>query len=164
MAENLNTGLTVEAWAEITIKEWLKKIKALGIHSTGQLVNSFYHHVNTSADGNPEYVKFAFEYYGKFVDMGVGRGVLLEDREIKVNAEATNRRKKPWYSDVFYEQLKILSHLLSEKYAKQAADMVVTELDWSNKKYVPKKRATIGGTSKKRKSMTAKQYDKLHGN
>lgn len=167
MTENLNTGLTIEAWAEITIKEWIKKIKVLGIGSTGQLINSFYHHVNTSANGNPEYVKFAFEYYGKFIDMGVGKGIKLEDRNMLANSGATTSRKsKPWYSSVFLVQVKILSQILSEKYANQAANMIVLELDWSKKKYVPKKKSSFGrGTSKTSgKQLTAKQYDKIHGN
>jgi hypothetical protein len=164
MGQNSEIGITVEAWAEITIKEWIKKIKALGIHNPGQLVNSLYHHVNTSANGNPDYVKFVFEYYGKFVDMGVGKGVKLEDRTMLVNADKTSRKAKPWYSSVFLLQVKILTKILAEKYATQAADMVVTELDWSNKKYVPKKRATISSGKKRSKGMTVKQYDKLHGN
>lgn len=163
MNKNSEIGITVEAWAEITIKEWIKKIEALGIHNPGQLVNSLYHHVNTSANGNPEYVKFVFEYYGKFVDMGVGKGVKLEDRVKLMNADI-KRNPKPWYSSVFLLQVKILTRIMAEKFAKQAADMVVTELDWSNKKYVPKKRATIGSSKKRSKSMSAKQYDKLHGN
>jgi hypothetical protein len=44
------------------------------------------------------------------------------------------------------------------------ASIPTLKLDWSNKKYVPKKRATIGSSKKRSKSMTAKQYDKLHGN
>jgi hypothetical protein len=125
MSENLNTSLTVEAWAEITIKEWIKKIEALGIgnseNSTGQLVRSFAHHVNTSANGVPERVTFAFEYYGKFVDWGVGKGITIEHREM-LN---TKRKQKPWYSDVFYKQIKILGHLMAEKYAQKAANVIV---------------------------------------
>jgi hypothetical protein len=126
MAENLNTSLTVEAWADITIKEWIKKIEALGIGQTGQLVSSFAHHVNTSANGIPEYIQFAFEYYGKFVDWGVGKGVTIEHRDMLMSSGAASRRQKPWYSDVFYKQLKILSHLMAEKYAQKAAKVIVT--------------------------------------
>jgi hypothetical protein len=139
MAENTNTKLTVEAWADICIKEWLNKIESLGIGETGQLVRSFKHHVTTSANGNPEYIVFAFEYYSRFVDWGVGNGVTIADREMLVSSGATSRRQKPWYSTVFYTQLKVLTHLMAEKYALKAADLVFTELDWSGKKYVPKK-------------------------
>jgi hypothetical protein len=128
MADNINTALTVEAWAEITIKEWIKKIKALGIGSSGQLINSFYHHINTNANGNPEYVNFAFEYYGRMVDWGVGRGVTIENREMLISSGASERRQKPWFSSVFYTQLKILKHLMAEKYAQQSAVVVINNL------------------------------------
>lgn len=132
MAENLNTSLTVEAWADITIKEWIKKIEALGIGETGQLVRSFTHHVNTSANGIPEYVNFAFEYYGRFVDWGVGNGMTIEHRDMLVSSGAASRRQKPWFSTVFYTQLKILSHLMAEKYAQQTAVVVINQLQLGN--------------------------------
>jgi hypothetical protein len=145
MAENLNTSLTVEAWAEITIKEWIKKIEALGIGQTGQLVRSFVHHINTSANGIPELVLFAFEYYGRFVDWGVGKGVTIEHRDMMVGAGAASRRQKPWYSDVFYKQLKILTHLMAEKYAQKAANVIVlTEENWSGKTSSGSKKSSGG--------------------
>jgi len=72
MSKNTNIGQTVEAWADIVIKEWLNKIKLFNIEGTGNLVNSFFHHINTQADGDPVYIDFAFEYYGKMVNLGVG--------------------------------------------------------------------------------------------
>jgi hypothetical protein len=126
MAENINTAITVEAWAEITVKQWLEKIKKLGIgdseNSTGQLLRSFYHHVNTSANGNPDYITFAFEYYGRFVDWGVGKGITIETR----NMVPTSRKQKPWFSPVFVFNVKRLSEILAEKYAQKAANVIVT--------------------------------------
>lgn len=136
MPENLDTSLTVEAWAEITIKEWIKKVRELEIGATGQLVNSFYHHVNTSANGIPEYVNFAFEYYGRMVDWGIGRSVTIENRDMLVNSGASTRRQKPWFSSVFYTQLAILRHLMAEKYAQKAAVVVINDLQSSNKQTI----------------------------
>lgn len=137
MAENLNTAITVEAWAEITIKEWQNKIKELEIgeskNSTGQLLASFYHHVKTSADGIPEYINFAFEYYGRMVDWGVGRGVSIENRENLVLAEGTRRVQKPWFSKVFAFHIKRLAEIMAEKYAQQAAVVVINDLQAANK-------------------------------
>jgi len=174
MAENLNTAITVEAWAEITIKEWQKKIKELKIGtsinkkgetviSSGQLLASFYHHINTSADGIPEYVNFAFEYYGRMIDWGVGRGVTIEHREMLISSGASDRRQKPWFSSVFYTQLKILGHLMAEKYAQQSAVVVINSLQAENK---PGKSSTPGKTSSKssidsvtgRKKVTHKEF------
>ncbi len=129
MAENTNIKLTVEAWADIVIKEWEKKIEALGIGVSQQLVDSFAHTVHTQSDGDPSRIEFAFEYYGKFVEWGVGSGVNIQDRETMIAAGLTVRKKKPWYSDVFYKQLEILRHLLAEKHARHIENMVVRNLN-----------------------------------
>ncbi len=120
MAENTHLGLTVEAWAHIVIERWEIKISRLKIYDTGQLVRSFYHHVKTQSNGNPELIVFTFEYYGKFIDMGVGRGVTVE------NVSFSNRRAKPWYSKVFFSQLEKLKEILAEKYERKAQLGIVT--------------------------------------
>lgn len=117
MADNLNISLTVEAWAEIVIKEWLKKIIALNIKHTGALMASFENHIFSSASGDPHKVNFAFEWYGKMVDYGVGKYVSLDIRDALIAAGATTRRPKPWFTDSFYKQLEVLRHLLEEKHA-----------------------------------------------
>ena len=68
MAVNLDLKLTIEAWADIVIKEWIKKAAALKIGETGALITSFVNTVYTAADGDPQKVVFAFEWYGKMVD------------------------------------------------------------------------------------------------
>ena len=135
MAENIDTAITVEAWANITIKEWIKKIEELKIgqsvnykgetvYSTGQLVRSFAHHIHLNANGIPEYIKFAFEYYGRFVDWGVGKGVSIENL-IKYGDRITTRRPKPWFSPVFSYHVKRLTEIMAEKYAAKAAKVIV---------------------------------------
>ena len=127
MAENLNTGLTVEAWAEITIKEWIKKAAALGI-APGHPLNAerFVHHIITNADGEPQRIEFMYDYYLNFVDWGVGRGVSLENRDKLAGIGAIKRRKKPWYTDVFYHEIRRLTGIITEKYSMKAVKIVVT--------------------------------------
>lgn len=125
MAENTNLSLTVEAWAEIVIKEWEKKIEALKIGVSYQLVDSFYQHVYVNANGDPSRIEFAFNYYGKMVDYGVGNHVNLYDRDALIASGETSRRPKPWYSDTFYKQLEVLRHLIGEKTAKKIENMIV---------------------------------------
>lgn len=110
MADNTNLALTVEAWAAIVVERWERKIQQLKIYHSGKLVNSFVHFVNTQAGGNIDKIVFAFEYYGKFVDMGVGRGVKLGE------VEASNRTAKPWYSKNFWSQFLKIKEILVEKY------------------------------------------------
>jgi hypothetical protein len=110
MAENTNISLTVDAWAKIVIERWVRKIVDLKIMGTGALVRSFAYTVTNDAGGNPEKIIFAFNYYGKFLEMGVGKGVALQE------VEMSNRRKKPWQSKVFYGQVEALKRIMVEKY------------------------------------------------
>ena len=68
------------------------------------------------SNGNPQKVTFLFLYYGKFPDMGVGRGVKLGD-------PSGNRQRKPWYSSVFLKEVYALGRLLAEKYGIDAAQI-----------------------------------------
>ncbi|WP_319228360.1 hypothetical protein [Draconibacterium orientale] len=162
MADNTNLGLTVEAWADIVIERWEQKIERLNIGSSGQLIKSFYHTVQTQANGNPELIVFTFEYYGKFVDMGVGRGVTIEE------VEFSNRRPKAWYSKVFFSQLEKLKELLAEKYARKAQLQIlinVEKMDEDGKKIAAKnhsgssKSSTIDSITGNRK-ITFKEFQK----
>jgi len=125
MAENTNLTLTVEAWADIVIKEWEKKIELLGIGVSWQLVDSFAQHVWVNANGDPSRVEFVFNYYGRFVDYGVGNHVPLYDRDAMIASGETKRRPKPWYSDTFFKQLEVLRHLIGEKTARNVEQMIV---------------------------------------
>ena len=122
MAENTNIGLTVEAWAKIVIERWEQKIERLKIGHSGNLAKSFTQHVITQSNGSPEKIEFAFEYYGKFVDMGVGRGVKLAD----VGSGNNYRKRKPWYSPVFFGQVKEMAKILAEKYGMKGQLSIVT--------------------------------------
>jgi len=129
MTDNTNLKLTMEAWADIVIKEWRMKVSALNISVTYQLVRSFEAHVITAANGDPEKVLFAFEWYGKMLDYGVGKYVTLADRDGMIAAKTTNRIKKPWFSDTFYKQLASLRHILAEKYAQKTEMLIVRNID-----------------------------------
>lgn len=96
----------VQAWAEITIDRWRKRMQALDVGDTGALLKSFEAHVTADANGDPAKVTFAFLYYGRFVDMGIGRGY---------------RQAKPWYSPTFRIEVAKLGRFLAEKYGIDAA-------------------------------------------
>ena len=113
---------TVEAWAKYVIERWELEILRLNISATGQLLKSFTHTILTQANGNVEKITFAFEYYGKFVDMGVGRGVNI------ANISQSGRKAKPWYSKIFFSQVKKLSEIMKEKYGQEAKAVVVESI------------------------------------
>lgn len=123
--ENTNLNLTVQAWADIVITIWLNKIEQLKIYQTYQLADSFVNHVISHSNGDVQKIEFAFLYYGKFVDMGVGRGVTIEDVQ-----DTGNRRKpKPWYSRTFYAEVQKLARIMAEKYARKGALAIVENVD-----------------------------------
>ena len=115
--------LSAEAWAEIVIERWERKIKQLRIRHTGSLLQSFHQHVNTQSNGNPDRIILTFNYYGKFVDMGVGKGVP------HAKVELSNRKAKPWYSKTFYSQLMKLSEILQVKYREKAQMVIISEIE-----------------------------------
>lgn len=161
MAENLNLRLTLDAWADIVIKNWVAKIMALQVYDTFALARSFEHHVWANANGDPQKVEFAFMYYGRFVDMGVGEGksstgALSRDQKRIVKEQFKNgheemgfrkwksfksyneihlkeRLAKPWYSSIFFSEVQKLQSILAEKYAHKAALYIVENLDFSAK-------------------------------
>jgi hypothetical protein len=123
--ENTNVNLTVQAWADIVIQIWLDKIEQLKIQYSYQLADSFANHVISHANGNVQRIEFAFNYYGKFVDMGVGKGVSLEE----VSTPSNTRKPKPWYSRTFYAEVQKLGRLLAEKYARKGVLVIVENID-----------------------------------
>lgn len=135
-SENTNMILTAEAWAEITIANWLLKIDKLGISYSFQLADSFAHHIIANAGGVVERIEFAFNYYGKFVDMGVGKGVkiadvksLSGDRYLSGKGAGNVRHPKKWYQKTFYAELMKLKDILAEKYAHKGQLAIVNNLD-----------------------------------
>lgn len=124
--DNTDFSLTLQAWADIVIGIWEDKIQKLRIIESYQLLESFTAHVVTESNGDPRKIEFAFNYYGKFVEMGVGNGVNMESLKSSIN---TIRKPRPWYSKVFFSQVKKLGAILAEKYARKTALLIVENID-----------------------------------
>jgi hypothetical protein len=120
MAKNINLETTTQAWADIVIKNWQRKMIDLNIGSTGALFDSFVNDVISNTKGNPERIEFAHEFYGNFVDMGVGKGVYIGNP----GDVTTTRKAKPWRSKVLFSQTIRLSELISEKFGIIAASVI----------------------------------------
>lgn len=129
MAKNTDLYITADAWAEIVIKNWRRNMALQNISHKGSLLKSFAMNVAKQANGDPALIQFAFNYYGKFVDMGVGNGVTLAD------VPGENRKPKPWYSKEFFSQVKRLSEIFAEKYADKASLAIVENIDSDNKRW-----------------------------
>lgn len=136
MAENTDIRLTIQAWADIVENIWMDKIDKLNIRYFGMLEESFKHEVIANAAGNVSRIEFAFNYYGKFVDMGVGRGVKLEDvkeaaisRKLDGRGTGNRRRPKNWYGKTFYAERMKLAEILAKKYAHKGSIIIVENID-----------------------------------
>lgn len=113
----------IEAWAERVIGIWIEKIYQMRIHFSYQLLESFRHEMITASGGDVAKVIFAFNYYGKFADMGVGRGVKISERAM------SNRKQKPWLSQTFLLEVRKLGHILAEQYASDAVLYIVENIE-----------------------------------
>jgi len=107
----------VQKWAEIVIERWKVRMAALGVGDTGELLKSFEAQVVMDSNGDPAKITFTFLYYGRFTDMGVGRGVTLSD----VPDVTGNRQVKPWYSKTFLNEVIKLGRMMATKYGFDAA-------------------------------------------
>ena len=118
----MDINLDIEKFTELVIEKWQLKISSLGITDTHELFNSFQADIIRDANGNPEIIKFIFNYYGRFLDMGVfGTG----SRKIKTAVRHT-RKKQPWYSATFARQVRRLADLMARKYGYQSV-VTITE-------------------------------------
>jgi hypothetical protein len=129
MSSNENLELTTKAWAEIVIKIWEDKIIKKNIRQSGELLNSFVSNVYCNANGNPERILFAFNFYGIFADLGVGNGVKADELDSLRSAGLTKRKKNSWFSGTFDFQVEKLADILAEKYGIKIASSITNALD-----------------------------------
>lgn len=133
MSENTDLRITVEAWTEILIDAWLDRIAKLNIGYYFQLEDSFEHEI--IGNGSlPTEVRLMFKYYGKFVDMGVGRGIKLEDvksnrMDFSAGVGGSARRAKKWYSKTFYSEVMKLGEILARKYGRLGMLSIIENYD-----------------------------------
>lgn len=167
MDNPVNIPLTVEEWAKIVIEKWVNMAKTLNISMNDPLTDDrFKYYLTTQADGNIEKIKFTYDFYLKFVNWGVGKGVSISNRDTIVAAGLTKRRRKPWFDNVFPKQLSILGHLLSERYAQRTTALIKTGIESyrSDGTNVTKHSNKTKSGKSSSDGFTAAQYDKVHGN
>jgi hypothetical protein len=103
----------------------------IGQNSSGDLYRSFKFKVIAGAEGNVDRIEFAFNYYGKFLDMGVGKGTKLGDRPVSRGSRVLAdrmlgyvRKPKKWYSKTFYGESQRLFEILQKEYCRKAQVMI----------------------------------------
>lgn len=125
-----------EQWAKFTVNAWQTKIEKLKIGNTGELLRSFVHDMVLSANGDVAKIQFAFKYYGKFVDMGVGKGVKIGDvkesatsRRLEGKMLGNRRRPKKWYTKTLAHETKRLMEILMDEYKSMAQTSIVENIE-----------------------------------
>lgn len=121
-------------WAEIVIEKWEFNLANRNLVHTGDLINSFSAHVSAESANNTALISFAFEYYLRMLDMGVGKDVpygewrnLRESRRVYGTQKGNRRKPIPVYSRTLYAQIMKLGELLTKQYATAGAKMIIDE-------------------------------------
>ena len=119
----LNQAETVAAWADITLKIWREKITELKVWESGALYESLKNALLMAAGNDVNRIDFSFKLYGIFVDMGTGREIFKgNDGDLGFTPI---RKRKEWYSRIFYREVMRLKEIISEKFGEHIANTIV---------------------------------------
>jgi len=124
----------VEDFIRITVERFQKSIEKAGVSKERNILfDSFVSELQKGGSDTVERARIMFMKYGRYVDMGVGRGVPIGSAAAKADFEryryAKNtarfkrgqlkkygRKPKKWYSRTLAGQIKKLSELMMEHY------------------------------------------------
>lgn len=131
---NVDVSQMLEKYQTIVIEKWSAALIKYGVEATGALMASFIKELQKSG-GNVDAVIFKFLKYGRFPDMGVGRGASLNERVLNRKFDryrnasgkmvgGLSRKKKPWYSKTLYKEVARLSELLTGEYGTQIIKII----------------------------------------
>lgn len=128
MSQTLSPRELAVKWLDITIERFVANMRRLRIEHTGALLASFRKEVIGSAGADQLRLRLSYALYGKFVDMGVGRGMAAgvrkgDDgydrvRNTRGQLRRHQRQARPWYSTEMAHQTHRLSELLLDLYGQ----------------------------------------------
>ncbi|MGI4833267.1 MAG: hypothetical protein ACRYFK_07380 [Janthinobacterium lividum] len=130
MSQLLTSRELAAQWLDITVERFVANIRRLRIGQTGALLASFRQEVIGEAGSDQLRLRLSYALYGKFVDMGVGRGMGAGGRKGDDGYDRVRngrgqlrryqRRQKKWYSTEMAHQTHRLSELLLDLYGQLA--------------------------------------------
>ena len=134
---------TLEQWLAYTLDDLRDNLRRMKIEDTGHLLASVEGHLVAAAGGDVEKLSLAYAAYGRFVELGVGRGMGAGVR--KVNSEYArirdergrlyqhSRKPRVWASKVLGKQTTRLAIILSDYYGEttlaRIGDALPTKLE-----------------------------------
>ncbi len=136
---------TITEWLSIAVDRFQKSIKGNKIGVTQKLFNSFVTNIFQNSGGSISKVEIAFLFYGRYIDMGVGKGFPIGGRRTyKDFAEFRHndgklkkdpfRKPKKWYSKTKAYEVGQLTDILAKQYGLHTAKAVESALD--NQKFI----------------------------
>ncbi|UOQ99915.1 hypothetical protein MUN81_10530 [Hymenobacter sp. 5317J-9] len=128
MSEPISPRQLALDWLDITVERFVANMRRLQIENTGHLLASFKKNVIGEAGADRLRIQLSYALYGKFVDMGVGRGhgagIRKGDdgydrlRNSRGQLRRLARKARPWYSKEVAHQTKRLSELMLDLYGQ----------------------------------------------
>lgn len=121
------------AWNAILVQRLKERVTQLKIIDTGSLLASIDAQV-VQATENSLFIRLNYKEYGKYVDMGVGRGVAIGTRGSNSFAQKRNskgqllsykRKPRKWYSPVIGKETVILAGIVSRNYADKFGNLML---------------------------------------
>ena len=117
---------TLNYWGRYTISDLQKSIRIKNIGRSHNLINSLKYNVHPESNGNAKII-FEFIYYGRLLDMGVGRGRKIEDiksNRAVYNAISQKNKNHKWLSKVAYTNIAALKNIMQEKYGEDVQNLI----------------------------------------
>lgn len=117
----------ITEWMRRSIEYFQHALDRSGVKSQAKvLYNSLLATAIKNSDGDLKVAIIKFNYYGRFVDMGVGRGMpiggqrdrsdYLKHRNEQGQLHKFKRKPKKWYSRTLAGRVKTLSELLADQF------------------------------------------------
>ena len=111
---------TAEKWLDITIKALRESLIKEGVGGSGELKGSIRGKVNAQGIDDVRSIELYYRFYGKFIDMGVGRKAR--------DGGFGKRTAKEWYSSVIGRRVYELSSIMINVYGAEAVARIMESL------------------------------------
>lgn len=126
----------MSAFIDIMILKWNREIRKMNIGKEGDLSASFTKSVKSGAD--QIHGRSRFNFYGRMVDMGVGKGITLQEQKSGIAATRSRvggslkRKPKPWYSNVWLYERNRIGEVYRDELAKELAKQTKEQFENPN--------------------------------
>lgn len=123
----------LEQWAANVIRRWIKEMDYQAVTDSRELERSLKYKVYNAAGGDQTKIVFTLLNYGRFIDLGVGRGekytkkkhrpVFYSGRKYP-ETPGYSYQVKPWLMPLFKQRVYSLAKILERKYNEYAELMI----------------------------------------